>query len=524
MDFCSAFIALVTSLSYASLQIARTLEEQKRTEEELRRSRENYKLLFDMSPDALFIVSENSVFIDVNQIAVDRYGYSKEELLTMGPGTLAAPSLKEEAKVKLKNALDSPTHFEWVHCCRDGREIPVEIHTQPFFVDGKRCTFSEVRDITQRKKYELELTESREKFLKAFHNSPDSMMLSSISDGRIVDANKKFLSATGFTQEETIGKTTVELGLWVNESQRDAFIQELLSNERIDNLECDFKLSTGEVRTFLLSAEKIPINDQLLMLSVTKDITEQKTMVEALRKSDELYRSVLDNIIDVYYRRDNDGNIIMASSSAAQLLGFESVDEVIGRNVEFFWQEPAKRSEFLALMETGKVKDYEIMIMKKDGNVIPVSVSCNYFYDKDGNRAGVEGIVRDISERKQMEQTLRKSENLYRSFVEASRDAMYVVQDGIIKYANPGCADLTGVPVEQLIGSGIYQFVHAGDAEVAKTITEQFICGVIEKFERNIRFIIPGGVIKMLFIKGVRIEWEGASALLCIASMAEEQS
>ncbi|MDP2816659.1 MAG: PAS domain S-box protein, partial [Rectinemataceae bacterium] len=158
----------------------------------------------------------------------------------------------------------------------------------------------------------------------------------------------------------------------------------------------------GDVGISLQSGSDLP-NRELIEAFIRQAAIaiDRKIAEDALKKSEQQYRSVIDNIQDVFYRTDRDGNLIMASPSWAHVLGYDSLDECLGRNIaEAFYMEPAKRKEFLeAVYQDGEVRDYEVVLKRKDGTPLFVAVSCHLYHDESGAVLGVEGIIRDISER-----------------------------------------------------------------------------------------------------------------------------
>jgi PAS domain S-box-containing protein len=128
-----------------------------------------------------------------------------------------------------------------------------------------------------------------------------------------------------------------------------------------------------------------------------------------LRNSEKIYRSVIENIQDVFYRSDTAGNLIMASPSWAKMLGYTSLDDCIGYNIaEKFWFEPALRKKFLdAINRDGSVSDYEVVLKCRDGSPLYVSTNSHLFYDDAGSLLGVEGIFRDISEHRTAAEKIR---------------------------------------------------------------------------------------------------------------------
>jgi len=124
---------------------------------------------------------------------------------------------------------------------------------------------------------------------------------------------------------------------------------------------------------------------------------------DALAESEKLYRSVLENIQDVYYRSDMDGNLLMVSPSGVRMLGYSCLEETLGKNIgRDFYLEPEKRNDLVdEITEKGSVSNYEVVLKKKDGTPISIETNSHLYYDRDGSPLGIEGIFHDISERKQ---------------------------------------------------------------------------------------------------------------------------
>ena len=132
---------------------------------------------------------------------------------------------------------------------------------------------------------------------------------------------------------------------------------------------------------------------------------------DALMKSEKLYRSVIENIQDVFYRSDKDGNLVMASGGWARMLGYDSLEECIGLNIaEKFYFEPYRRKEVLdAIFKNGSISDYEVVLKSKDGDPVYVSTNSHLYFDDAGELLGVEGILRDIGERRAAAEKIRNN-------------------------------------------------------------------------------------------------------------------
>ena len=134
----------------------------------------------------------------------------------------------------------------------------------------------------RRRKAELDLVKSEEKFSRAFRESPLAITIVKVSDGRYVEINETFELSTGWKRDEVIGRTPFEIGLWVNPDQRTTFMRELHEKGNVRNLEVLLRRKDGQIRTSLGSAELIEVNGEPCALSVIADITERKLAEEAI--------------------------------------------------------------------------------------------------------------------------------------------------------------------------------------------------------------------------------------------------
>ncbi len=145
-----------------------------------------------------------------------------------------------------------------------------------------------------------------------------------------------------------------------------------------------------------------------------RDITERRQVETALQTSDHIYRTILNNIRDTFYRTDKNGLLTMVSPSGLSMFGYDSLDEIIGKlTAASFYKDPAERERLMATMKKdGFVKDYELTLVRKDGSTLPISLSSTVYTDSNGEFAGFEGFIRDISERKQIEEERLKTQKL----------------------------------------------------------------------------------------------------------------
>jgi PAS domain S-box-containing protein len=164
-------------------------------------------------------------------------------------------------------------------------------------------------DITERKAAEDALRDSEERFSKSFRTSPISFMIANMEDGRIIEINDAFTTISGFTRKEAIGSTTLKMKIWFHEKDRKNMIDSLLKGKAILRKETMLRGKEGNVATVLLSAQVIKLANRNCIISSIEDITERKHAEEALRESEERFRSMANSIPQLAWVARADGFI-----------------------------------------------------------------------------------------------------------------------------------------------------------------------------------------------------------------------
>jgi diguanylate cyclase (GGDEF)-like protein/PAS domain S-box-containing protein len=220
-------------------------------------------------------------------------------------------------------------------------------------------------------------------------------------------------NVAGYESEELLGKSPFD---FIHPDDRkklfsllkeymNAKVKKLLTGKEstiTERIEYRFKDKERNWRDFQSTGDIV--GNKLLF--ITRDITESKKSEEIIKQSEKKYRTLFEDMPGVYYRADRKGNVIMVNPPGVKLLGYNFPKEIIGKNLtKDFYYFPEDRKSFLEELKKrkGSVKDHEVTLKKRDGTPVIVSTSSHYYYDKDGNIAGVEGIFLDITERKQNE-------------------------------------------------------------------------------------------------------------------------
>ncbi len=154
---------------------------------------------------------------------------------------------------------------------------------------------------------------------------------------------------------------------------------------------------------------------------------EKRKSQAVLKESERNYRTILETLTDAFYRADADGHLLMASPSAAEMTGY-SLQELMDMSLLEIYADPSARALFLETMREsgGEVTGYEIELRRKDGSTFWVASSAHFVYDKAGNIIGVEGILRDITQQKKVDQALRESEERYAVAMSGTQDGIWI--------------------------------------------------------------------------------------------------
>ncbi|SHJ28247.1 PAS domain S-box-containing protein [Tangfeifania diversioriginum] len=261
------------------------IEKRRKSENELKESEERFRLVMENSLDAILITNPDGSILNANKAACDMFQMTEEELTRAGREgivNLDDPNLLKftEERKKKGHVSGELTFFR-----KNGSLFPTEI-TSSIYKTGKGELRNSliIRDITQRKKHEEDLKESEERFSTAFKASPAPLVISDIESGLIIDVNNRWIEMLGYPREEQIGKTSKEVGIWRNPSERDRLIQQVLQNGSFKNEYIEFNTKGGEVIIALWSAETIMQSGRKVMLSMIHDITERVKAENELRR------------------------------------------------------------------------------------------------------------------------------------------------------------------------------------------------------------------------------------------------
>jgi diguanylate cyclase (GGDEF)-like protein/PAS domain S-box-containing protein len=279
-----------------------------------------------------------------------------------------------------------------------------------FLMVNRRLLVDLEHDIAQRKRVEEELRLSEEKFFRAFQSSPDAILLTRLSDGKLVEVNEGFSHLAGYSREEALANPTISLGIWSNPQDREKCVAALKENHRVRDQEYEFRTKSGKILYGLYSGEIVYLGDEAHILSVVRDITEHKQAEQALRESREDFQRYFNMSTVGMCVTSPEKGWIEVNDRLCQMLGY-SKEEL----EKLTWSElthPDDLDADLTLFNqvlSGERDSYQLekRFIRKDGATVYTTLFVTCHRNPDGAVRYILGALVDITERKQVEEIIQ---------------------------------------------------------------------------------------------------------------------
>jgi PAS domain S-box-containing protein len=451
---------LLAGVVFTALDITET----KKTQDELWRSEEKYRTLFDNAVMGIFQSTPGGRFITVNPAAAKMCGYGSPEEMVAGITDIATQHYVDPAErdlfIRTIEEQGFVQNFEHRTFRKDGSVFWVSV-TARVVRDrrGKITHYEGTReDIQWRKETEEALRQSEERFSKAFRSNPAPTAISTIDEGRFIEVNDRFTEAFGYGRDEIIGRTARELGFWEKLTSREEVIRTLRETGSIKNVLNHFRTRSGERRTGLWSGEIVRLGDRNVLLSILYDITEQKEAEERLRRSEEKYRAIFENTLVGIFQSSPDGRYIGVNPAFARMFGYSSPEDVVSSitdiGTQIFVDAKERRRCLTILNKTGLLERFETRTRRKDGSIIWTVINSRIVRDADGRPLFIEGIIEDVTEQKNAADALRASEERFFKVFQSNPIPMTIatIDDGRLIDVNERAIELSGYAREEMIG------------------------------------------------------------------------
>jgi PAS domain S-box-containing protein len=397
-----------------AIESIREITEWKRTEEALNESEKRFRDLADLLPQIVYEADLDGNLTYVNRIAFEMFRFPSGQVpVGMNIFSFIVPEDRERARHAFRHVASGGTHLdggiEFMARRMDGTTFPLIIYSSPVHRNGEATGLRGIAiDITERKVAEERVRESEQNYRFLFENATQGILVA--QEQYLVHVNPAFVSMMGRPVADLLSRPFTD---FIHPEDCEMVLSRHVKRMQGEEPETGyaFRVITGDGRQrwLWLNSTRVTWSGKNATLSFLTDITERKGAEDRLIDANKEYTDLLDQIQDVYYRSDMEGRLTKASRSWAVLLGYDTTDECIGRNIAAdFYQDPEDRKKFLDdISQNGKVTNYEVRLRKRDGTPVLVETSSHIQYGPDGSVTGIEGIFRDITERKHQEMILQ---------------------------------------------------------------------------------------------------------------------
>lgn len=435
------------------------ISEYKRAQEALRESEERFRTMADFTYDWEYWVSPDHRYVYISPACERITGYHVEEFRNDPNLLINITDLRDREMlnnhISYEFQTTEITTFDFRITTRQGEIRWINHFCQAVYnADGRwlgrRATN---RDITASKQAEEALRTSEKRFMTIFHANPAAIAITRLSDNQLVDVNQAWQNLTGYTHAEAVGHTPLELDLWVNSAQR-AQLVETLRAQGAARAETQIRQKSGAIVEMLMSAEDIELAGEHYLLTMAQDITARKQAEKALRKSEMRYKSLVETQSDVIARSDPNGCLTFVNDAYCQVFG-KSRDELLGRvftPTVFPEDLPIVRKMLTAIQSP----PYRMSTETRHPTVSGIrwfSWENAAILDESGNIVELQGIGRDITERKQAEEESTSARAFLEMVIEMSPFAMWISdQNGTIIRVNRALCEAIQLTQDEIVG------------------------------------------------------------------------
>ncbi|MGI6412346.1 MAG: PAS domain S-box protein [Syntrophomonadaceae bacterium] len=453
-----------------AIESIRDITDRKKTERALQESEEKFRRLADTIPAFIFVY-QGTKFKFVN--SGSKYNsYDESDFENMNFWDVVHPDHKEIAKQRglaRQAGKDVPNNYELKVMTKNGKVRWVDLYAALLDYEGKPAVIGVVYDITKRKRAEMELKESQQRLADIINFLPDPTFAINIQ-GEIITWNRAMERTTKVAAKDILGKGNHEYSQVFYGERRPTLIDlvldstiELGSEYRFikrdyDNIVAELEyLFDGSKKYFLCKATPLyDTNGQIVgAIESIRSITKRILAEEALKKSEESYRRIVETANEGIWIIDDKTRTIFANWKMCEMLECDPEDLIGKKLADFIDPEWFKLGEMhLRRRKKGIVEQHEFKFRKKNGDSLWALVSATPFFNEDGTYAGSLRMITDITERKMAEDALRASEEKFFKAFNSSPTLMTIttVADGKYIEVNDSFLNVTGYTREEIQG------------------------------------------------------------------------
>jgi two-component system cell cycle sensor histidine kinase/response regulator CckA len=380
-----------------------------RTAESSQELESSFRLLFASNPYPVYVYDPVSLrFLEVNEAAIAKYGYSREEFLSMRLPDIRPAEDKTELLKAVAEIRTGAQHVgHWAHRRKDGKSLDVIVTSHLLDFAGRQAALAFVEDVTERNRAEKEVEERAAYFHALVESNPLAIVVLD-SNYRVRLCNPAFEKLFQYRQEEILGANIDSLVAPKDlEAEASRLSKGALGGQEVRSTTRRRRKDGLLVDVAVLGVPLIVNGKMLGGFGIYEDITERVRVENARREAEERLRSIFENSVEGMFQTTPDGRYLSLNPALARMYGYASPEELsanvrdIARQV---FVDPQRREEFKRLIEErGAVEKFEYQVFRKDGGKIWLSENARAVRDEAGTILYYEGTVEDVTERKRAE-------------------------------------------------------------------------------------------------------------------------
>ena len=434
--------------------VARDITAEARANEALGISQMRFRDLFEHSPSA-FIVHRAGAILEVNDAAARLLGVDTPQALRGQPSTnvihpesraLAASRIGQLERMPVGGTLPA-TELHLVRA--DGADVFVESSVMHIDLgDGPAC-LSTLHDLTERKRAALALQRSESLLAHLFESNPDCMTVAEIDTGRLVMANEGCMTMLGYDREQIVGRTSLELGLWVEPQARETMVALLRRDGRLRDHPISLRAADGRQLETLVSAATFEHEGRAYMVSHARDVTQ----AERDRRA---YEAIVAGAsVGIAFTRAQ--RFAHVNPIFEQMFGWPH-GGLVGQSTRVVWPDPKTYQqvgdELGARLGAGEPVELERTMRRRDGSIFRCRLRGRAVDPRRPSEGGAIWIAEDVTEKRLAEERLARSEAMLSRLFDASPDYISVsgMHDGRLVMVNDGFTRMTGYTREEAVG------------------------------------------------------------------------
>ncbi len=452
------------------ITIVRNITEQKQAQEKLRESEKRHRLVLETTSDGFWIVDNKHRFVEVNEAYCRMTGYTRQELMAMKISDIEAIDNEKVINERIQKIIQQEKdRFDTKHRRKDGTIFNVEVSVNLLDPD-RRLMICFCRDITARLNAEKQIRESEKRFYTIFEDSPVSIAISRLSDGKIIHINPSFTKLLEVSPEEVLGHTTIELGLWAVPADRQRFIETLGKNQQVIGMETLLGLKTGETRQVQVWGDIIQLNGEPCMLAEVVDISERKKAEQQLYDREAELNSAMELAKMASWQVSLSSLELSVSRNYERLVEFE--DAATGITLDKFVSRIHPDDKHLIDPDKYKLTPetppivFDFRMLLPDGSIKWFQNTMIGAFE-DGNLTTLKGTLIEITDKKKQEEEIRQQNEKLNAILNSLPDKLFIHNsDGLFLEAYTTDPGGFIVPLEKFIGKTLFEIFPEDVAEL----------------------------------------------------------